>query len=365
MSDKLDCCSSPHSGERQEAGSIASRTVFIGGIPLFSTTGLVARYLSQFDFVVTVEIPCDSKRGMPKGFAKAVLGSQEGVKTLLACRDHKIGGLQVGISIWKDPSQYLSEKDQQVNKKIFVKYPPELKPSLLETYFSSIGTIVRVDHKKNPVTNMGRNFCYITFDSVETALSITKASIHLIDGLQVFCEMSKPAHLEREARRAKKLENHSMHHKAGNNKPKGSTINKDPTNTCASHLNHLGHRSNDASSPGTNQNKLENTLTTKGDAFSSLWSNRYCKLSWTITEALEGKNHYKHDKRKTHQKASEKDQSFAETFTCCKLKNLSENIKPGSWTYAKLKSRYIRNNHADANNLRFTLVKARVLSLPP
>lgn len=180
------------SGKVQKKEKAASRTIFIGGLPLQSKPKDIANYLAFYDVVESLKVPKDPATGKLKGFAKAVLKTLEGVERVVSEPCHYIGGLKVGINQWKDTSTYVQEKRDESERKVYIKYPPGLSTNLLIEYFLQFGEILNVDYKRNPSTNKNRYFCYITYKFVDSINLILSDQQHWISGFLVIAELSKP-----------------------------------------------------------------------------------------------------------------------------------------------------------------------------
>lgn len=169
---------------------VSSRTVFMGGIPLVSTEASLKEYLSKYDGVLKIDMPRYADTGVLKGYARAVLATTAGVERVIADHPHTIGGLEVGILKWQDPDSYLKKKNSETKRKVYVRIPPSITEDDLSKYFKSIGEIESLSIKTQPVTNYKRNFCYITFATVESAKLAVTLSPHKVRGRDLFCEPS-------------------------------------------------------------------------------------------------------------------------------------------------------------------------------
>ena len=84
-----------------------SRSIFIGGIPLASTQNQILNYLEAYAPVESLSIPKDRFTKKPKGYAKAVFTTEEGALHMLHAENpHKIGGLPVGVNLWRKQDEY-------------------------------------------------------------------------------------------------------------------------------------------------------------------------------------------------------------------------------------------------------------------
>lgn len=181
-----------HSNSLDKLSNKLCRTIFIGGIPIKSTTGDIEEYLSQFDEVESVLLPKNRLSGQLKGYARATLRTVEGVERLLSSPHHSIRGLNVGVSRWTTTDEYLVKKKDISSRKVYVKFKARIGVDNVLTYFSRFGPIEQFDVKRNPFTGRFRDFGYITFETESSAKAAISPSVHTISGEEVRCELSKP-----------------------------------------------------------------------------------------------------------------------------------------------------------------------------
>ncbi len=178
--------------EDNERNTRLSRTLFMGGISLHSTFKEIHKYLSRFGQVERLQLPRDPETSILKGYAKAIMSSHTSAEFLASIKNHHIGGLDVGISIWKPQDEYLHAKDKQIRRKIHVKLPDYFRVECLIRHFEKFGKFDKLTFKRDPFTNESRKFCYITYKNVESARIAASQRFHTIDGVELICEMSKP-----------------------------------------------------------------------------------------------------------------------------------------------------------------------------
>lgn len=166
------------------------RTIFVGGIPLSSTLQQVKDYLSTFDKVQYIQLPRHRDSGILKGYAKAVLATAEGVQGIVSLPFHRIGGLKVGIMQWTNKHSYLNKKDQERERKVHVRITYAHREKDLLRYFRTYGKVEDLSIRTYPGTTISRNFCYVTFESVEAAKLVLQNSPHFISNDYVYCELS-------------------------------------------------------------------------------------------------------------------------------------------------------------------------------
>ena len=180
---------------RQKA-SVTSRTVFIGGIPLISTYKDLHDYISKFAKVERLHLPKNQTTGVLNGYARAVLENLDEVNNIVNFSPHVIGGLEVGIMKWQNQSSYLNKKDADRERKVHVKIPSNFKEAIIYEYFSQFGPIRDISIKTYPMTNIRRNFCYITFEESRHSKLVVDMSPHTICNEIITCQMSIRPHLK-------------------------------------------------------------------------------------------------------------------------------------------------------------------------
>ncbi len=167
------------------------RILFIGGIPLDSNFSDVFHFLSKFDTVKWLRVETDDYE-RPKGYAYALLATDEGYCRILSSPCWKLRGVPVGVKIWKDPKKYLLEKDELQRRKVFIKrLSPYTTEKSIQKYFSQFGELERVDLRRNHEDNTSRRIGFVTFMTVEAAESCLALTAHLLDGSAICCRKSK------------------------------------------------------------------------------------------------------------------------------------------------------------------------------
>lgn len=169
------------------------RTIFVGGIPLKSTSTEIVDYLLQFDTVESVILPRNKNTGHLRGYAKAVLGSKAGVDRVLAVHHHVIGGLNIGMARWTTTDEYLVKKEDISSRKVYVKFKARIGVDNVHAYFRQFGEIDQFDVKCNAINGRFRDFGYITYLRAEYAQAAINHDSHTISGEEVRCELSKPS----------------------------------------------------------------------------------------------------------------------------------------------------------------------------
>lgn len=334
-----------------------SRTIFIGGIPLSSSEELITDYLAQFCTVESVLIPRDLISGKPKGFAKAVLMSSKGVERILSISHHVIDGLPVGISLWKDTSDLFKEKERTENKKLYVKYQPETPTLAIQEYFSRYGPIKAIEHKRDINTNVNRYFCYITYETMDSALAALHRRVHRVKGTLVVCELSKPPHNSKQNRLASETKNYNDH----NLGTQAQVEHGYPDWVYpAPHYDQVLHRSTKLTSEAF-------TGSSNKDLDSSSRLNNCCGYKdreevYHIARSGESMHHHSQSSRPKPRPETAPADNLVERkyseFTAPDLvKKLDYSAKPTSSNYPRFSSFQVASNHSNLSNIRFTVEK--------
>lgn len=171
---------------------LRSKILFVGGIPKDCTERELYEFLSKFDKVLWQRIEIDHSTGQPKGFAYAVLRSSEGYDRVLSSKDHLIRDLQIGVSMWKDPKEYLNEKDKIMRRKIFVKrLQSTVTDGDLYAYFSQYGRLEKAEIRRSHTDNTSRRIGFIIFVNEEDANRCLDAKCHIMNGREIICKKCK------------------------------------------------------------------------------------------------------------------------------------------------------------------------------
>lgn len=168
------------------------KILFVGGIPLDCTTQELYGFLSKFDGVKWMKIEEDNITRQPKGYAFAILKTPEGYEKILNQRDHCIRGLKIGVTIWKDPKEYLNDKDKLMRRKVFVKrLHSSVTDADLISYFSQFGTLEKAEVRRSHQDNTSRRIGFVIFDKEDAATKCLNVRIHVMNGREIICKKCK------------------------------------------------------------------------------------------------------------------------------------------------------------------------------
>lgn len=176
----------PISYDPWKAPECEGKILFVGGIPLDCTSKELHTYLSKFDEVLWQRIELDSNTGLPRGFAYAVLASTDGYTRILKHYGHRMRNLKIGVSLWKNPKDYLNEKDKVLRRKVFIKrLNPVCSDADLYDHFSVYGKIEKAEVRRNHGDNTSRRIGFVSFEREEDANKCLEAKCHIMNGREI------------------------------------------------------------------------------------------------------------------------------------------------------------------------------------
>ena len=167
------------------------KILFLGGLPVDCAYEELFSFLRQFAEVLWLRIEVDSYTGISKGFAYCIL-ADSGYPKILAKSVYYMKGIPVGVQLWKDPVVYLSQKFNEMERKVFIKrIPPELQEQDLGAYFSKFGTVELCEIKKSHLDHSSRGIGFVLFASVAEAGRCLLKRYHFVRGHKVECHKCK------------------------------------------------------------------------------------------------------------------------------------------------------------------------------
>ena len=172
---------SSYPGNYQQPAAFNSLVLFIGGVPLYCDENYLIQYLLNFDQVMWLQLGRDLMTGMSKGHAHAMMATEAGHYRVLSQKYHMIGGIKVGVSTWKSPSEYLSNKDEQLKRKIFIKkLHPYTNDHELVQYFGIFGPIEKAEIRRNHHDGSSRKIGFVLFEDIASAERALKVKTHIL-----------------------------------------------------------------------------------------------------------------------------------------------------------------------------------------
>ena|SRR3990167_8163577 len=169
-----------------------AKTVFLGGLPLSSTKEKIISYLRRFGKLERIVLPRDPVSKRIKGYGKAIFTDSRSAQLALDTKEHWLKGIKFGVMPWLESSEYEQMRTDLVQRKVYVKHRSQHTKEALLAYFEQFGHVEAIDMRLSFSSNKPRNFCYVVFESSQSALAVINTLEHLLDGLPVLCEMCKP-----------------------------------------------------------------------------------------------------------------------------------------------------------------------------
>lgn len=200
-----------------------NKILFVGGIPKDCTMHELHSFLQKFDEVLWQRIELDYN-GVPKGYAYAIFKNNEGYDKILNQRDHMVRDLKIGVSMWKDPKDYLNEKDKLMRRKVFVKRLNSTATDQdLYNYFSQFGKLEKTEIRRSHYDNTSRRIGFVIFEREEDANKCLDAKLHVMNGREIICKQCKNT---TEARK-EKLNRSGMNEPFDNSQAHSYTLSND------------------------------------------------------------------------------------------------------------------------------------------
>jgi RNA recognition motif-containing protein len=168
--------------------------IFIGGLPPSCTWQSLYEYLRKYGEIKSLILPEYKQGRRIKGYAKARFKTFKSVDSILACAEHVVQGVRVGISLWKNKALYRPILHDLRSRIVHVKYQYPFTKEQLNDYFSWYGTIELVQIPHDYMTGKPKPFSYIVFTSEKSAALVTQNSVHIHLGNHMVCDMSKRIH---------------------------------------------------------------------------------------------------------------------------------------------------------------------------
>lgn len=170
------------------------KILFIGGIPLDCNWNELFEVVSKQGQVTWMRIEKDQHTGMVKGYAFAIMESDEDRDRILKTKNYTMrgGSMTIGITLWKDPKEYLDDKAKVLKRKVFIKrLTGTTNDEDLYQYFSQFGPIDKAEVRRNHADNTSRRIAYVTFQREEDATRCLNTKLHLLNGREIVCKKCK------------------------------------------------------------------------------------------------------------------------------------------------------------------------------
>merc|ERR1719210_721992 len=181
--------------------SALMRKLFVRNLSSSISEDQLRELFGQFGDIETVQLPTHSDSGKPKGFAFITFRASSAVDTVQRCRPHRLDGYVLETSR-ATPKEDLGNPEVEArSKKIFIGgldedrrggghsgLTDDVSDADLEQYFSSFGTVTKVDQKIWEDTGKKRGYGYIEFDDEDAVDKIVLIGVHTIKGIRLLAK---------------------------------------------------------------------------------------------------------------------------------------------------------------------------------
>jgi len=100
--------------------------------------------------------------------------------------------MTIGVTLWKDPKEYLDDKAKVLKRKVFIKRLTSTSTDEdLHEYFSQFGKVEKAEVRRNHADNSSRRIAYVTFQKEEDASRCLNTKLHLLNGREIVCKKCK------------------------------------------------------------------------------------------------------------------------------------------------------------------------------
>lgn len=168
--------------------------IFLGGIPKQVTRSELLYYLESFGKLNYFSMPYFKHPDNHKGFAKVYYSRQEAAAEVLRLENHKVMGLPIAVLPWVGKKKFISKKEKPSSCKLFLKFKRSVSEAELMKYFTTFGSVEKLEIKMNYKTHEPRDFGFIQFYDPSCSTAVMELGpLHLVNGKEVFLSYSKSA----------------------------------------------------------------------------------------------------------------------------------------------------------------------------
>lgn len=164
--------------------------MFVGGLFPETTSETVLKYFARFGPVEEVKI-IGEKQKRSRGFGFVLFRSFESLNKAMA-QQHMIDGREVdcNVAVYSNKTD-VDEAAQKNERKIFLsELGPTITKQEVQDTFQKFGAIEKVMIVKRK--NKEHSFCFIIFESEESAKLALKVKKHNVGGFLVECSVAEP-----------------------------------------------------------------------------------------------------------------------------------------------------------------------------
>eukprot|EP00117_Sycon_ciliatum_P050018 scpid66649/ scgid0122/ Heterogeneous nuclear ribonucleoprotein D0; AU-rich element RNA-binding protein 1 len=143
-----------------------NRRLFLGGLPRGTTEEHLREHFAKFGEIHSIVLKIDPVTNTPRGFGFLTYVEEESVKKVLDGGPHEINGKPL------DPEVAVPLNAKNKVKKVYVSgLVAEMTEEGIRTAFNdlNVGKVEEIDMPMDRATGVRRNFCFVSFDSIEAA----------------------------------------------------------------------------------------------------------------------------------------------------------------------------------------------------
>jgi len=189
------------------------RKLFIGGLSWDTDDKDLWEYFSPYGQVVDVSIKYDAVSGNSRGFGFITFGSEEAIDNILQSGPHVIKGKTT------DPKR---AKSRPICKKIFVGGIDSNMPEEdIRDYFSKFGNVERIELAFDRQRNRRREFCFIIFDTEESAEAALRGPKQTIGNKECDIKKAHPQPVAQQQKRMQQVNGYEGYGDASNTRRNG------------------------------------------------------------------------------------------------------------------------------------------------
>lgn len=164
---------------------VNKRKVFVGGLTPDTKMEHLRDYFSKFGNIENATVKYD-KSGRSKGFGFVLFEDPSTPEQVYAQEVHIIQGKRVD-------TKSAHRRDQALARKVFVGgLDPDVTDNELKEYFSQFGKITQIEAPVDKSKQKRRPFCFILFESEQSAEEVLKQMRHTLAGKTIDCKRANP-----------------------------------------------------------------------------------------------------------------------------------------------------------------------------
>ena len=171
---------------------LASKILFIGGLPLNTQRQELIEFFSEISEVIWLRMGVDGRSKFFRGYAYILLSDDCMAEQLVQEKNLWFGAVRIGLSRWKSSCEYINEKNSDLKRKVFVKnLDGYIDESHLMDYFSKFGTVKFAEVRRDHLTKQSRRIGFILFEKEASASSCLAKKNHYLKNRRIHCKPCK------------------------------------------------------------------------------------------------------------------------------------------------------------------------------